>query len=270
MLSYRHGFHAGGPADVLKHAVLCFVLDYVLRKPKPVYVLDTHAGAGVYSLRSEMALKTGEWQRGIGRLFDLADPPELLQPYFRLVRHVRDDLVYPGSPELARRLLRPQDRLEAAELHPTDHALLADRLGGQPRIRVTRADGLALMVSRMPPPERRAVVIVDPSYELADDDASIENALAKAVRAFAGGIYLLWYPVIARPRAEAFVAAIRQRVGKPTCRLEICTEADRSGRGMTGSGMLVVNPPWPLAETARRDVPIISYRLKAKGIHLVQ
>lgn len=269
MLSYRHGFHAGGPADVLKHTVLCFVLDYVLRKPNPVYVLDTHAGAGVYSLRSEMAQKTGEWQRGIGRLLDLADPPELLRPYLQLVAAGSDALVYPGSPELARRLLRPQDRLELAELHPTDYALLADRLGGQPRVRIARADGLALMLSRMPPPERRAVVIIDPSYELADDDAVIANALARAVRAFATGIYLLWYPVIDRARTETFLAAVRARIGKPSYRLEISTAVDHGGPGMTGSGMLVVNPPWPLAEVARRDVPVITYKLSAHGSWLV-
>ncbi len=270
MLSYRHGFHAGGPADVLKHAVLCFVLDYVLRKPKPVYVLDTHAGAGVYSLRTEMAQKTGEWQRGVARLFDWTDPPALLQPYMRLIASVRDDLVYPGSPELARRLLRPQDRLELAELHPSDHALLADRLGGQARIRVARTDGLTLMVSRMPPPERRAVVIVDPSYELVDDNAVIEHALAKAVRAFATGIYLLWYPVIDRARTETFLAAVRARIGKPSCRLEIGTAIDRDGPGMTGSGMLVVNPPWPLQEAARRDVPVITHKLSNNGSWLVE
>ncbi|HMR29421.1 MAG TPA: 23S rRNA (adenine(2030)-N(6))-methyltransferase RlmJ [Geminicoccaceae bacterium] len=248
MLGYRHGFHAGGPADVLKHAVYCFVLDHVLQKPKPVYMLDTHAGAGVYSLRSEMAEKTGEWRHGIGRLLGMRDPPELFRRYLALTRDVGRDLVYPGSPELARRMMRPQDRLELAELHPADHGLLADRLGGQRRVRVARTDGLALLIARMPPPERRAVVMIDPSYELADDDKTVAKALALAARRLATGVYLVWYPVIERARTERLVERLRA-VG-PTARIELCTAPDSAGRGMTGSGVVVVNPPWTLVTRA--------------------
>ncbi len=265
MLSYRHGFHAGGPADVLKHAVYCFVLDHVLRKPKPIYVLDTHAGAGVYSLRSEMAEKTGEWQSGIARLFDLADPPPLLQPYMAFICSVRDDRVYPGSPELARRMLRPQDRLELAELHTTDHALLADRLGGQSRTRVAKTDGLALLVARMPPPERRAVVMIDPSYELAVDDAATISAVDRAFRRFATGTYVIWYPVIERGQAEALVAGLRQGRHEHSCRIELRTAPDAAGRGMTASGVVVINPPWTLAEAAATALPELSRRLAASG-----
>lgn len=263
MLSYRHGFHAGGPADVLKHAVYCFVLDYVLRKPKPVYILDTHAGAGVYSLRSEMAGKTGEWQGGIGRLLDMPDPPALLRPYLQLTRDVGRDLVYPGSPELARRMMRPQDRLELAELHPTDHDLLADRLGGHRRVRVARTDGLALLLARMPPPERRAVVMIDPSYELPGDDDAVATALAEAMRRFATGVYLVWYPVIERARAERLVERLRD-VGQ-TIRIELCMAPDLPGRGMTGSGVVVVNPPWALADEIVIALPEIIHWLIASG-----
>jgi 23S rRNA (adenine2030-N6)-methyltransferase len=269
MLSYRHGFHAGGPADVLKHAVLCFVLDYALRKPKPVYVLDTHAGAGVYGLRSAMADKTGEWRAGIGRLFDAVDPPDLLRPYLELTRNVRQDMVYPGSPELARRLLRPQDRLELAELHPSDHALLADRLGGQPRVRVARTDGLQLLVARMPPPERRAIAIIDPSYEIKGEDHGIVDALAKAHRRFASGVFILWYPVIERARVDALIADVEGREVGPTCRIELCMSPDSDGRGMTGSGVLVVNPPWTLRPAAIGAQTYIAYWLKFLGSFLI-
>lgn len=269
MLSYRHAFHAGGPADVLKHAVLCFVLDHVLRKPKPVYVLDTHAGAGVYPLRSAMAEKTGEWRAGIGRLLAATEPPELLRPYLDLTRSVARDLVYPGSPELARRLLRSQDRLELAELHPTDHALLADRLGGQPRVRVARTDGLELLVARMPPPERRAVVMIDPSYEVDGEDEAVAAALGRAHRRFPTGVFLLWYPVIERARVEALVGGVAaQGIGR-VLRIELCTIPDAGGRGMTGSGMLVANPPWTLGPAANISIPYIAQELKILGPILV-
>lgn len=265
MLSYRHAFHAGGPADVLKHAVYAFVLDYVLRKPKPVYVLDTHAGAGVYSLRSEMAEKTGEWRGGIGRLLDMADPPELLRPYLALVGDVGRTLVYPGSPELARRMLRPQDRLELAELHPTEHALLADRMAGQRRVRVAKADGLALLVARMPPPERRGVVMIDPSYELAGDDDAVATAMARALARFADGIFLLWYPVIERERAERLAATLGGLRPGRSCRIELSPRPDAPGRGMTGSGIIVVNPPYTLVSAAYRSLPEITHRLNVYG-----
>jgi 23S rRNA (adenine2030-N6)-methyltransferase len=252
---------------VLKHAVLCFVLDYALRKPKPVYVLDTHAGAGVYSLRSDMAEKTGEWRSGIGRLLDAGDPPELLRPYLGLTRNVGRDLVYPGSPELARRLLRPQDRLELAELHPTDHALLADRLGGRPHVRISRSDGLRLLAARMPPPERRAVTIIDPSYEVEGEDVAVAVALEKACRRFATGTFLLWYPVIERARVEALTGRILGRVAGDTCRIELCMAPDSPGRGMTGAGLLVVNPPWILLAAARAALPWLAHKLSAKGPH---
>lgn len=267
MLGYRHGFHAGGPADVLKHAVYCFVLDHVLRKPKPVYILDTHAGAGVYSLRSEMAGKTGEWRSGIARLLDMPDPPELLRPYLELTRNVGRDLVYPGSPELARRMMRPQDRLELAELHPTDHGLLADRLGGHSRVRVARADGLALLIARMPPPERRGIVMIDPSYELAGDDDAVAAALAGAVERFATGIYLVWYPLIDRARTERLVERL-SGAGRAV-RIELCTAADSPGRGMTGSGLVVLNPPWTLKNQALVALPEISHRLRMTGPAMV-
>src|SRR4051794_16467545 len=154
MLSYRHAFHAGSPADVLKHAVLAFILRYATRKVKPLYVLDTHAGAGGYDLGSPMAAKTREAEAGIARLRDAPEPwPALLAPYLRLVRRADG---YPGSPLIATALLRPQDRLELVELHTTDHAALAERFRGAPHVRGVREDGLKVMVARMPPPERRA------------------------------------------------------------------------------------------------------------------
>ncbi len=274
MLSYRHAFHAGNFADVLKHAVYCFVLDHAVRKAKPLYVLDTHAGAGAYDLRSPEAARTGEHRAGVGRLlFPRAGPgpvPELVTPYLRLLRATDPEAAgaptsYPGSPQLAGALLRPQDRLELAELHPTDHALLAALPRGRPRTRVARTDGLALLVARMPPPERRAVVLVDPSYEVKTDLAAAARTLARAHRRFATGVYILWYPVIERARTEELVAALAATGMRALLRLELCASADAPGRGMTGSGLIVVNPPWRLPEVGPDGLAWLAARLGAEG-----
>ena len=263
MLSYRHAFHAGSPADVLKHAVLAFVLRYATRKVKPLYVLDTHAGAGGYDLGSPMAAKTGEAEAGIARLRDAPEPwPALLAPYLRLVRRADG---YPGSPLIATALLRPQDRLELVELHTTDHAALAERFRGAPHVRVVREDGLKVMVARMPPPERRAIVLVDPSYEVKTEYETVVAALACAHRRFPTGTYLLWYPVIERPRADAVLAALAATGIRAQYRIELGMRPDEAGRGMTGSGLVVVNPPFTLPRVAEEGLPWLAERLGATG-----
>lgn len=269
MLSYRHAFHAGGVADVLKHAIYVFTLGYVVRKAKPLYVLDTHAGAGAYDLHAPEAARTGEHRAGIGRLIAFDEPsPALVAGYLDLVRAANPagvTRIYPGSPSLARAILRSQDRLELAELHPTDHAALLARFGTAARTRIARTDGLGLLLARMPPPERRSVVLIDPSYELKSDDEVVVRTLAKACRRFAAGLYLLWYPVIDRARVEAFLEAIRATRLRAVHRSEICLLPDRPGHGMTGSGMLVVNPPWLLPDAAAAGVPWLAQRLGAEG-----
>jgi len=268
MLGYRHAFHAGNFADVLKHAVFVFVLGHAGRKAKPLYVLDTHAGAGAYDLSSPQALRTGEHRAGIGRLMAAGPAPPLAASYLDLVRAANPGgrlLAYPGSPALARAMLRPQDRLELAELHPSDHAALAARFAAVPRTRVVRGDGLELLLARMPPPERRGVVLIDPSYELESDHAAVVRALARAHRRFATGVYLLWYPVIERARVEALLAALRAAAIPAIYRLELCLLPDTPGRGMTGSGLLVVNPPWILPDEAARALPWLADRLRAEG-----
>jgi 23S rRNA (adenine2030-N6)-methyltransferase len=269
MLSYRHGFHAGNFADVLKHVVLVHALRHATRKPKPLYVLDTHAGAGVYDLGSAEAEKTGEHRAGIGRLLQAAPPwPEFVGPYLELVRAANPEgalRAYPGSPALARALLRAGDRLELNELHPTDHATLAQRFARGKRVRVTREDGLVALVARMPPPERRGVVLIDPSYEIKTEHAKVVRALAAAHRRFATGVYLLWYPVIERDRADGLLASLRATGIRAQYRLELGLAADALGRGMTGCGLVVVNPPWTLPEAAAEGLPWLARQLDAKG-----
>ena len=269
MLSYRHAFHAGSFADVLKHAVLVQVLRHVTRKPQPIYVLDTHAGAGWYGLDSPMAQKTSEFRDGIGRLLAIPAPwPELLAPYLELVRATNQPgelRSYPGSPALARAMLRLHDRLELVELHGTDHGLLAESVGRAPGVRVVREDGLAALVLRMPPPERRAVVLVDPSWEIKSDYDAVPRALARAHRRFPTGIYLLWYPVIERVRVEALLAALHATGIPAQFRLELGLRPDAPGLGMTGCGLIVINPPWTLLEAAMTGLPWLAGALGATG-----
>jgi 23S rRNA (adenine2030-N6)-methyltransferase len=269
MLSYRHAFHAGSFADVLKHAVLVHVLRHLTRKPTPVFVLDTHAGAGWYELDTPMAQKTGEFRAGIGRLLAAPGPwPALLAPYLDLVRATNPPgelRSYPGSPALARALLRPHDRLELIELHGTDHGLLAASVGRAPGVRVAQEDGLAALVARMPPVERRAVVLIDPSWEIKSDYEAVPRALARAHRRFANGTYLLWYPVIERERADALLAALLATGIPAQFRLELGLRPDAPGLGMTGCGLVVINPPWTLPEAVAVGLPWLAGALGATG-----
>jgi 23S rRNA (adenine2030-N6)-methyltransferase len=269
MLSYRHAFHAGNFADVLKHAVQVAVLRYLAGKAKPLYVLDTHAGAGMYDLGSPEAAKTREHRAGIERVLAAPEPwPDLVAPYLGLVRAANPAkhlALYPGSPCLAAALLRPQDRLELVELHPTDHTALAARFAAAERARVVRADGLTHLVARMPPVERRGLVLIDPSYEIKTDYEAVVKAVAKAHRRFATGTYILWYPVIDRARVEALLTGLRATGIRAQYRIELCLLPDSPGRGMTGSGLIVINPPWTLPSLVDAGLPWLTERLAAEG-----
>lgn len=269
MLSYRHAYHAGSLADVLKHALFAFVLDHAVAKPAPIYVLDTHAGAGGYDLAGAMAEKTGEAQQGIMRLQEATEPPPaLLAPYLATVARFRAEAgatTYPGSPELARLLLRPTDRLELVELHGTDHAALAERYRRTANIRVRRDDGLKLLVARLPPPQRRGLALVDPSYEIKTDYETVGDALVRACRRFANGTYLLWYPVIHRPTTEAMLGRIAASGIRRQYRIELAMVPDGSRRGMTASGLLLVNPPWTLPAAASAGLGWLGRALGAEG-----
>jgi len=270
MLSYRHGFHAGNPADVLKHAVSVFLARYLQQKPGGVLLLDTHAGAGVYDLAAPMALKTAEWEDGVARLMNVtADGvPELLRDWLALVRTHNSGgalSVYPGSAALFAALRRPQDRVALYEMHPTDHAALTAQMRRESRVFVEKADGFAALEALLPPPERRALVLIDPSYEIKADYETVVTALASAWRKFPTGVYALWLPVIERARTEAVHTAIVTAGLRKVFRLELCMVPDGAARGLTGSQMLVVNPPWTLPDLASVALPWLVTALGARG-----
>lgn len=266
MLSYRHGFHAGNFADVLKHSVLSRVLVYLRQKDKPLLYLDTHAGRGVYSLTTREALKTGEFQQGIGRIWQ-RQAPEELEPYLDVIRVLNPDGTlqrYPGSPWLAHSLLRPTDRILLCELHPQDYQALSRVFRAEKRVYCVDEDGFARALAAVPPIERRGVVLIDPSYEIKTDYQRVIRELGLMYRRFATGVYLLWYPVISRSRIDQLRRQLVSSGIRRVCAFEI-NMVDDEQEGMTGTGMIVINPPWPLLEEMRRLLPFLTDALGASG-----
>jgi len=260
MLSYRHAFHAGNHADVLKHLVLIQVLKHLNHKDKAWWYVDTHAGAGVYDLDSEYARKNAEHDSGIGRLWGRADLPQAVADYVDVVRGLNPDgrlRLYPGSPWIASRLMRPQDRLRLFELHATDAGLLRlsfAELGRQ--VRIEAADGFEGLKAVLPPPPRRGLTLIDPAYEVKTDYRQVIASLKAGMERFATGIFAVWYPQL--PRHEA--RELPERLGRlsATRWLHVTLSvraASADGHGMHGSGLFVVNPPWSLADTLGGILP---------------
>lgn len=247
MLSYRHAFHAGNHADVLKHLLLVSVLDHLREKAdKPFVYVDTHAGAGMCDLREAMAVKNAEFRDGIGRLWDAPDLPAPLARYIGLVRafNPNGELVnYPGSPALARQLM-PAGRLDLCELHPADHDRLMRWADDERRIRIHREDGFARLKAVLPPLERRALVLIDPPYEVKTDYRQVVEALRGALGRFATGVYLAWYPLLDRTEARALPVSLAKLTDR-CLRVEL-EVSEPTSRGMYGSGVFVINPPWQL------------------------
>lgn len=269
MLSYRHAFHAGNFADVLKHLVEVEILRYLQQKEKPFVYLDTHAGAGLYSLQSDEAGKNAEYQNGIGALAGCDWPA--LQPYLQLVQQLSErdgqTQLYPGSPAIAQALLREQDRAQLYELHPQDVQTLQQLMRADRRVRVSHSDGFTGLLASVPPAERRGLILMDPPYEVKSDYDTVVSTLVKAHRRFATGIYALWYPVVERARIDRLEQALKAS-GIPRIQLfELGLGADTNERGMTSSGMVVINPPWTLKTTLDALLPQLAQRLGgAQGV----
>ncbi|MGY6275918.1 23S rRNA (adenine(2030)-N(6))-methyltransferase RlmJ [Methylomonas sp. MgM2] len=258
MLSYRHGFHAGNFADVLKHSLIALVINALKQKDKPFVYIDTHAGAGKYSLNSEFAQQTCEYQQGIDLIWRIQDSPEHIKPYLSAVKAENTSLQlvrYPGSPQLVRRLVRSQDRLLLSELHSADYEQLRELFAGDKQVVVAKEDGLQTLNRKLPPVQRRGLILIDPSYELKSDYQKVVDVLQNAHRRFATGIYALWYPVIQRDRIEKLIQSLKCTGIPKQLRIEHCVEGDSAMRGMTGSGMLFINPPWQLPSQAEALLP---------------
>lgn len=255
-MNYRHAFHAGSFADVVKHAVLCRILNYLREKPAAFRVIDTQAGAGLYDLTSAEAERGGEWHDGIERLLAAAESGKLpdqvaalLAPYLEAIGALNERgrlTVYPGSPALTRAWLRAQDRLIACELEPKAATALTRNLRGDSRIKTIEIDGWTALSAYVPPPERRGLVLVDPPFEEDADFHRLSHNLGAAHRKWATGIYALWYPIKGRGEPDALAKRLR-RLGLPKIlRAELTVSPVSDPSRLNGSGLILVNPPWTL------------------------
>jgi 23S rRNA (adenine2030-N6)-methyltransferase len=274
MFSYRHAFHAGNHADVLKHIVLMQLLSYLNQKDTPYMVIDTHAGAGVYQLDGDFALKSGEAEDGIAKLWARTDLPPLVKAYVDEIKAMNPAgklRHYPGSPFLAERLMRSTDRLRLFELHTNEGKILEDNIrkleahaaangqhvGGRgKRILTERADGYAGLKALLPPPSRRGLVLMDPSYEDKDDYRKVRLALEDAQKRFATGTFAVWYPVLARLESQQLHERLKRVAGSDWLQVTLSVAAySPDERGLLGSGMFIVNPPWTLEENLKATMP---------------
>jgi 23S rRNA (adenine2030-N6)-methyltransferase len=266
MLSYRHAFHAGNHADVLKHFLLLELLQYFKQKDKPYWAIDTHAGAGMYALDEGYAAKNAEYASGIARLMACDDLPVALGDYVGLVRQLNPDgqlKLYPGSPWIARQALRADDRLRLYELHPSDCKLLVENFVHAGRqVKVEQADGFAGLKALLPPPPRRGLVLIDPPYEEKQDYQRVPAVLQEALKRFATGTYAVWYPLLQRQDSRQLPDKLKVLQAQSWLHVSLTVSTPSAdGFGMHGSGMFVINPPWTLHARLKDVMPWLAKTL---------
>ncbi len=267
MLSYRHAFHAGNHADILKHYTFSLVLEYFNQKDKPYSVIDTHAGAGMYALQSDFSQKNKEFQTGISRLLASQPLPEVLSTFMTMIQSFNREKsidLYPGSPKIAEYYLRPNDQLRLFELHPNEYQTLLANFNTT-KIKQTKIellDGFNGIKSSLPPSTKRGIIIIDPPYEKKDDYQRVVNSLQESLNRFATGTYIIWYPILQRTESNQMITALQQlnvsnwlnvslKVSKPA----------ESGLGMFGSGLYIINPPWTLPKSLEKSLPYLAQLL---------
>jgi len=276
MLSYRHAFHAGNHADVLKHIVLIQILRYLNQKATPYLYIDTHAGAGTYALDAGYASKSAEFETGLSRLWHRQDLPPAVADYVQLIQTQNPSgkmRYYPGSPSCAEKIMRPDDLLRLFELHPSDYKLLNDNFhrqeahaaaqgkspaGRGKRVIIHRSDGFASLKALLPPPSRRGLVLIDPPYEDKKDYQHVKNALGEALARFATGTYAVWYPVLNRMESRQLPDKLKRLPAQQWLNVTLSISGPvPDGFGLRSSGMFICNPPWTLAATLRATLPYL-------------
>lgn len=295
MFSYRHAFHAGNHADVLKHLVSMQLFSYMNQKPAPYIAIDTHAGAGLYSLDGGYAAKSAEYESGISRLWLRTDLPPAVQQYVNLIRQLNPDgrlRYYPGSPYIADMLLREDDRLRLFEMHPSDTRILLDNFerkqtkagaqaggdghgAGRPtspggrrgkRVIIQHADGFAGLKALLPPPSRRAVVLIDPPYEDKNDYRYVKDCLVDSLKRFPTGTYAVWYPVLQRAESQQLPDKLKRLPCKSWLNVTLSVSSPSpDGFGLHSSGMFVINPPWTLEALLKGTMPYLVAALGTDG-----
>ncbi|MBI3439155.1 MAG: 23S rRNA (adenine(2030)-N(6))-methyltransferase RlmJ [Proteobacteria bacterium] len=262
-MNYRHAFHAGNHADVLKHLVLVLCLDALKRKPTPFAVLDTHAGCGAYDLLGDEALRSPEWQDGIARLWEWQGAPTAMTGYLEAVRAFNGDgplRTYPGSPALIAAALHEDDVLDACELHPEDARTLRKTLR-TPNVHVHERDGWEALGALLPPAQPRGLVLIDPPYEEVGELERGARALGAPLKRFAHGLYLWWRPMKSMSALDAADAEVKGQGARETLRADLWIDTPQPQGRLTGSSMLLINPPFGLRETLQETLPALAARL---------
>jgi 23S rRNA (adenine2030-N6)-methyltransferase len=269
MLSYQHAYHAGNFADVLKHVVLCLVIDYLKQKDKPFYFHDTHAGRGLYPFSLPEMEKIREHEQGIAKLWPLLVDPARCPPALQCYRHVLNRYnpggtlnCYPGSGLFAHALMRADDQLLLTELHPAEFSALQQNARHLDNVRVQNIDAWQGLKGALPPKQSRGVILIDPSYELRHEHQMVIDGLADALRRFATGIYVVWYPVVSKDGTlelmpKKLMRGIEQLAPPSLLRIELCVAMEQNKNGLIGSGMLVINAPWQLDKAMKEILPLL-------------
>lgn len=267
LLSYRHAFHAGNFADLLKHFVQVEILQYMIKKDKPFDYIDTHAGAGLYKLGSDMAKKNAEFKNGIAHYFGNEDAPKELATYLKTIAAFNPHGLkhYPGSPSITEHFLRSHDKSWLFELHGTDHQLLERNFEGQRNIRIRQEDGFKGLLSLLPCQSRRAFVLIDPPFERKDDYQKIPQTVKAAYKKMPNTVFAIWYPVVDRRRIRDLQRSFKHGGIKNVCVFELGQQEDSQDYGMTASGMIVINPPWTLKETMEKTLPVLAKKISTDG-----
>lgn len=268
MLAYRHLFHAGNFADVFKHALLTQLVLSLQRKDKPFLYLDTHAGIGRYDLSHAWAEKNREFDEGVARIFNRRDCPETVRAYLDAVRAENPDEVlrfYPGSPLLVQRLLRPQDRMVLTELNKDDCHLLQDQLGDVRRVHIRNMDGYQALKAFLPPPERRGLILLDSSFDRANEFARVKDAIVDAHKRFATGVYAVWYPLMDAAAVNAFEQSVVDAGLRKVLKLELTVHPGNWSGSLRGSAMLLINPPYQFDSAAAPMLHWLWQALSARG-----
>ena len=270
MLSYRHAFHAGNHADVLKHYVLSLILDYFNQKATPYWVIDTHAGAGLYALNDEFAQKNVEFESGIAKLFNALNQPQTLPlsllQFVQRIQSFNDKNklnFYPGSPKIIASFLRATDKLRLFELHPNDYALLINHFSPKNRqTLIALQDGFTGLKACLPPPIKRALVLIDPPYEIKEDYQRVFTSVKDSLSRFATGTYCIWYPLLQRTEPAHMIEKLKT-ISNKWLQAEVRVQAPRTdGYGMHGSGMFIINPPYILANLLDQTLPVLTEMMK--------
>jgi 23S rRNA (adenine2030-N6)-methyltransferase len=270
-MNYRHAFHAGNFADVLKHAVLCRVLAHLVAKEAPFRAIETHAGAGAYDLAGEAASRTQEWRQGIGRLIEqplTGEAGQLLEPYLALVRATSQPETvnfYPGSPLIARAFCRERDRMIFCELHAEEYAALNRSFKSDRRVKTVEIDGWTALKAYLPPKERRGFVLVDPPFEEPGEFERLRDGLAEGHRRWPSGIFLLWYPIKDEREVRLFERRLAKLEIAKILRIEFAIDKPRVEGALNACGMMIVNPPWTLEKELKTILPALAERLGRDG-----